>query len=113
MSKIDDGGYAFPIPLTEGESWNTEKFGHPNGMTLRDYFAAAALQGAFLKICDFSYEWCNEITGEKQYLYSEFDLPISESIKGWKLYQTPMRRVSLLCYKYADAMITARKETQP
>lgn len=34
MSKIDDGGAAFP----------SELFEQP-GMTLRDYFAAAALQG--------------------------------------------------------------------
>jgi hypothetical protein len=36
MSKIDEGGAAFP----------SELFEQP-GMTLRDYFAAAALQGYF------------------------------------------------------------------
>jgi len=83
------------------------------GMSLRDYFAAAALQGAFINCCDFSYEWRNEITGEKQYLYSEFCLPSSESLKGWKLYQTPMHRVSRVCYQYGDAMLAARKEIKP
>lgn len=38
MSKIDDGGLAFPVPATEFN----ERY---SGMTLRDYFAAAALQG--------------------------------------------------------------------
>lgn len=36
MSKIDDGGAAFPLHL-HGD--------YAQGMTLRDYFAAAALQG--------------------------------------------------------------------
>ena len=44
MSKIDDGGYAFPIAATETN--NPNMFFEPQGgMTLRDYFAAAALQG--------------------------------------------------------------------
>lgn len=37
MEKINDGGPAFPIGSTPYE-WG-------NGMTLRDYFAAKALQG--------------------------------------------------------------------
>ncbi len=36
MSKIDDGGHAFPVP--DGCMADV-------GMTLRDYFAAKALQG--------------------------------------------------------------------
>lgn len=44
MSKIDDGGYAFPRAATETN--NPNMFFEPQeGMTLRDYFAAAALQG--------------------------------------------------------------------
>jgi len=45
MSNQDDGGHAFPIPVGEREFWDRESDGSPNGMTLRDYFAAAALQG--------------------------------------------------------------------
>lgn len=39
----DNGGPAFPIPLNPGESYQ----GHhiADGMTLRDYFAAKAMQG--------------------------------------------------------------------
>lgn len=42
MSEIKDGGPAFPIPLQEGQSYQ----GHApcDGMTLRDYFAAKAMQ---------------------------------------------------------------------
>lgn len=36
MNKIDDGGPAFPVPEP----------GLETGLTLRDYFAAKALQGA-------------------------------------------------------------------
>lgn len=43
MSGHNDGGPAFPIPLNEGQSYQ----GHSpcDGMTLRDYFAAKAMQG--------------------------------------------------------------------
>ncbi len=44
MRKIDEGGYAFPRAATETN--NPNMFFEPQeGMTLRDYFAAAALQG--------------------------------------------------------------------
>lgn len=37
MSNINDGGPAFPVV--------SEVMGHCSGMTLRDYFAAKAMQG--------------------------------------------------------------------
>ena len=39
MNQINDGGPAFPA-----QDWKAKGNHHP-GMTLRDYFAAAALQG--------------------------------------------------------------------
>jgi hypothetical protein len=41
MSEIKTGGPAFPSPLWEG--WGSPQ----EGMTLRDYFAAKAMQAAF------------------------------------------------------------------
>ena len=40
---IETGGPAFPVPINPGEPY----FGHSpcDGMTLRDYFAAKAMQG--------------------------------------------------------------------
>ena len=35
---------AFPVPLNPGQSWN--EMGPCDGMTLRDYFAAKAIEGA-------------------------------------------------------------------
>ncbi|WP_332774399.1 hypothetical protein [Pseudomonas sp. ESBL1] len=42
MSK-DTGGPAFPAPINSGRVRKDDS--HMNGMTLRDYFAAKALQG--------------------------------------------------------------------
>lgn len=46
MSK-ETGGPAFPVPLTDAQeaAWNEAKLPSANGMTLRDYFAAKAMQG--------------------------------------------------------------------
>lgn len=43
MSNTNTGGPAFPIPLQSGQSW--QGMAPCDGMTLRDYFAAKALQG--------------------------------------------------------------------
>jgi hypothetical protein len=45
MSEAIDGEPAFPVPVGQREFWDCEESGSPNGMSLRDYFAAAALQG--------------------------------------------------------------------
>ena len=37
------GGPAFPVPLLPGQSW--QEMAPCDGMTLRDYFAAKAMQG--------------------------------------------------------------------
>ena len=46
MSK-DTGGPAFPVSLTNEQEtrWDSAGLGCANGMTLRDYFAAKAMQG--------------------------------------------------------------------
>ena len=76
MSKIDDGGTAFPLT---GEVLAYQK-GEPQfGMTLRDYFAAAALQG---------------------YVTNPRGSTDPKILAAWS-------------YQNADAMLEARKETQP
>ena len=71
MSKIDDGETAFP-----------SEYYACQGMTLRDYFAAAALQG-YLAGRNINALDCSFYTCEK---------------------------AAKSCYGYADAMIAARKE---
>ena len=73
--KIDNGGPTLPIAEAHYES---------KGLVLRDYFAAAALQGCL------AYSYCNPATGN----YHE-----NCSIEG----------VAEQAYRYADAMIAARK----
>lgn len=46
MSNTNTGGPAFPIPLNPGQSW--QAMAPCDGMTLRDYFAAKAMQGLLL-----------------------------------------------------------------
>jgi hypothetical protein len=80
MSEVIDGEPAFPVPVGEREFWDREENGSPNGMSLRDYFAAAALQGLIAHIIGV------------------------ENANGSAL------KYAECAYKYADAMIAARKE---
>ena len=79
MDKINDGGPAFPVGSGDMRD--------PVGMTLRDYFAAKAMQGMLAD--SQTRESCPESQEEK-----------------W------MRSFARVCYDFADAMIAAR-EKQP
>lgn len=69
MKTINEGGSAFPMPDTEGYNVNTM------GMTLRDYFAAAALQGmtahpitgeqSTCKVAAWSYQLADAMIAER------------------------------------------------
>lgn len=90
MSK-NTGGPAFPLPLTDKQErrWNEAMtmgaLDDPNGMTLRDYFAAKALQGYI------SYMGCEaEATG---YMGGQ-----------------NAKVLALNAYKFADAMIAEREK---
>lgn len=89
MSK-NDGGPAFPIPIagcTDGGVYNTleQSKGALGGMTLRDYFAAKAMQGLIL----------NE---------AEDGTIGSDNVEP---------ALAKLSYKIADAMLTERAKDQP
>ena len=47
---MNTGGPAFPIPLLPGQSW--QSMAPCDGMTLRDYFAAKAMQGILFEGLD-------------------------------------------------------------
>jgi hypothetical protein len=74
MSASETGGSAFPVSYTEEMDFN-------KGMTLRDYFAAGALQGLIA---------CPEVT-----------VTVSDS---------SFDKIAQWAYQYADAMLEARKE---
>jgi hypothetical protein len=80
MSAFDDGGYAFPKP-------SCDQMHAELGMTLRDYFAAAALQGLL------AYSHVNPMRGN----YHE-----NNSSEG----------AATASFQYADAMLAARAKTQ-
>lgn len=62
MSNKDTGGPAFPGPYAD-EQGNIEVLWKQQGMTLRDYFAAKALQGMSAEIDDEvrAARWCYEM----------------------------------------------------
>ena len=86
MKKINDGGPAFP------------RNGHPDkndlpsiGMSLRDYFAAKAMQGILSN---------SEVEKFRQSL--DKNIPDSKQIEA----------ITLLSYEIADAMLKAREKNE-
>jgi hypothetical protein len=82
---INDGGNAFPHAQRLWDNDAQSWAVHSvGGMTLRDYFAGQALAG---------------------------QLAFSPSVP-FKKYHQP-EEVAAACYRFADAMLAARKEVQP
>jgi hypothetical protein len=84
----NDGEPAFPVPVGEREFWDREENGSPNGMSLRDYFAAAALPSMMA-----SWERWKSIENDRATSSQEL-----------------AELVAVDCYEQADAMLAARKE---
>jgi hypothetical protein len=76
--QIDDGGPAFP---------DDSQHNHTGGMTIRDYFAAAALQGS---------------------LAAPHTIAIMAAFRNDG--KNPATEVAGMSYEIADAMLAARKE---
>lgn len=90
MSKIDDGGSAFPVipPTMEVADQVFPANGYPypeSGMSIRDYFAGQALAGEFASQSEADGMIPNSTTGE------------------WMVDR------ARLFYRMADAMLAARK----
>jgi hypothetical protein len=81
------GGPAFPVPLNNNEEFWGE--GNVNGMTLRDYFAAKAMQASLS-----SPEFMVVITADEA------------------LGTNARERIATVSYRYADAMLKARDVIQ-
>ena len=82
-NKINDGGPAFPVTLFEGQTLGD---GTANGMTLRDYFAAKAMQANYAAYMD-------EMRQDAE----------SEMFRGdWE------GDIACFAYRMADAMLRAR-----
>lgn len=77
----NDGGPAFPINNNDVITVLTNNGNHPEGMSLRDYFAAKAMQGIY---------------GGRNPEVAYFDIDIDKAVK--------------LSYIVADAMLKAREQ---
>lgn len=82
-TKQDDGGPAFPFVIPDASTYHTEQ-----GMALRDYFAAAALQGWLATYGEDTSHPGLDATNGKAY----------------------MKSLAQCSYEIADAMLAARKE---
>jgi len=91
MNAAHDGGPAFPVTLLEGQTLGD---GTANGMTLRDYFAAKAMQ-SFIMETGRLLQHCEGVA---------FTGLVIEGNEGG----TPTM-ISEDSYAMADAMLTARK----
>ena len=86
MSK-DDGGSAFPLPIALNDVGNivtSDEYARV-GMTMRDYFAAKAMQALFANPSPPSISWSN---------YSEAETTVEECAG--------------IAYQIADAMLKER-----
>jgi len=108
MSKIDDGGAAFS--KSDCIEPDMEPIRYSDGMTLRDYFAAAALPSIL--------SYSNEVRMKADAEFSENN----QIHRAWDKHDDAMDdevlayragTCAIAAYTIADAMLAARKEAQP
>lgn len=98
----DDGGPAFPSDFHVGwtdEGLPTRAPGH-TGMSLRDYFVASAPK---MVEADSNDSWLSVVCG--------VSLPPKGDEPAWLAFR--FRCEAIMRYRYADAMLRARREPQP
>jgi len=95
MSKIDNGGAAFP--KSDFAEPDMDLIRYSDGMSLRDYFAAAAIHTAWADLARTESDNCETVVDGKI-------LTPNEDVYTHATY------VSALAYQIADAMLAARKE---
>jgi len=84
MSKINDGGPAFPMPIAgcnDGSVYNTleQSSGELGGMSMRDYFAAKAMQGFNANSHDQMVSWSFETVADYSYKQADAMLRAREN----------------------------------
>ena len=107
MSKVNDGGPAFPVPLNQGEPWIST--GPCDGMTLRQY---AAIK---LRVPDSGTDWLDKMIRESlrnemaakamPECYADYcrHADVQGYVEGWRV------GVAKDAYETADAILAARE----
>lgn len=76
---IKDGGPAFPVLHSIDGNWTKEPLPEYRGMTLRDYFAAKAMQGLLASRTDRATHWSK--IDDADYCYKLADAMLAERNK--------------------------------
>lgn len=100
MTKINDGGPAFPRTL---QRWN-DSLEQVEGMSLRDWFAGVALPQAVL---DYGEPQAGSSAGVRRDRGNPV-LPYATSIPGMKREEI----IAAQAYRYADAMLAERERSR-
>jgi hypothetical protein len=97
-----DGGPAFPVlpPLDNGASAPNYPYPH-DGMSLRDYFAAAALQGTLSDCKNLEAILTALRKPTSPFAFTKSDVTGDEF----------MAQIAQNCYQFADAMILEREKS--
>ena len=102
MSKVNDGGPAFPVPLNQGEPWSS--MGPCDGMTLRQY---AAIK---LRVPNSGTDWLDEMI--RTSLRDDLAAKAMQGMAGSHCYCErgwDQKDLSRQAYELADAMLAARE----
>jgi len=108
VRKIDDGGCAFPIPCGTGYNESGTVVGNRaySGMCLRDYFAAKAMQAIIsTSRSDGDFADADLLDGED---INPGGVPVNDEGDRSRV-DISVRWVPATAYRFADAMIAARK----
>ena len=97
MSKMNDGGAAFPLNVRKYNA-ETGRYINSDGMTLRDWFAGQALAG--MMACSYNVERGDEPTDEDVHVW-----PATQDRCGED------EEIAGESYRMADAMLAAREAT--
>jgi len=102
--KKKTGGPAFPIPLHDGHEWINDEGDSPDGMQLRDYLAAKAMEVVMgesqeMRTASF-WDWLKML----MVMYLHFTFLHVKTVRIEGVYEEAAKRA----YDYSDAMIAER-----
>ena len=103
--KVNDGGPAFPVPYLVGMNGAVVDTGATGGMTLRDYFAAKAMQAI---IGCYKTTLLGDRNSDDSHDLSTFCRDMAIDKNGQTSENEGCNEVAQDAYAFADAMLKAR-----